>query len=104
MPYFVYILANRTNVALYTGVTKHLERRLWEHRSVCLPRSFTARYKIDKLVYFETTTDVHAAIAREKQIKSWSRQKKNQLIERRNPHWLDLYQNLQQTPAEEEDT
>ena len=91
MDYFVYILTNRTNVALYTGVTNHLERRLWEHRNHIDPNSFTAKYQIHKLVYFETTPDIRAAIAREKQIKSWSRKKKNQLVEAVNPNWEDLF-------------
>lgn len=91
MEYFVYILANKTNVAIYTGVTNDLERRLAEHRSQMDPRSFTARYKIYKLVYFESTSDPGIAIEREKQIKSWSRRRKNQLIESMNPEWNDLF-------------
>lgn len=90
MEYFVYILANQTNVAIYTGITNNLERRLWEHKNYADPGSFTARYKINKLVYFETTPNVKAAIAREKEIKSWSRKKKNKLIESKNPNWNDL--------------
>ena len=92
MDYFVYILANKTNVSIYTGITNDLERRLWEHRKHTDPNSFTAKYQIDKLVYFEVTPNVEAAISREKQIKSWSRKKKNQLIERKNPQWKDLSQ------------
>ena len=91
MSYFVYILSNKTNVTIYTGVTNDLERRLWEHRSHLDPSSFTSRYNIDKLVYFEETPSCEAAIAREKQIKSWSRKKKNLLIEKRNPNWKDLW-------------
>ena len=90
MEYFVYILANQTNVAIYTGITNNLERRLWEHENHVDPGSFTARYKINKLVYFEATPNVKAAIAREKEIKSWSRKKKNKLIESKNPNWNDL--------------
>ena len=90
MQYFVYILANKTNVAIYTGITNNLERRLWEHRNHVDPNSYTARYNIDKLVYYEATSSAEAAISREKQIKSWSRKKKNQLIERKNPMWEDL--------------
>ena len=89
--YFVYILSNSTNVALYTGVTNNLERRLWEHRNHADPKSYTARYHISKLVYYEVTTCIEGAIAREKQIKSWSRKKKNELIESKNPNWEDLY-------------
>ena len=90
MEYFVYILANQTNVAIYTGITNNLERRLCEHEEHIDPNSFTARYQINKLVYFETTPSVEAAIAREKEIKSWSRKKKNKLIEFKNPNWNDL--------------
>lgn len=90
MNYYVYILANATNVALYTGVTNNLERRLYEHRHHTDPNSFTARYNIHKLVYVETTSDVQAAILREKQIKSWSRKRKNELVESLNPEWKDL--------------
>ena len=88
--YYVYILTNATNVSLYTGVTNNLERRLWEHRNHADPRSFTFRYNIYKLVYFEQTTDVQAAIAREKQIKAMSRAKKNKMIEKQNPEWDEL--------------
>ena len=89
--YFVYILANTTNVVLYTGVTNDLERRLWEHRNQIDPQSFTAKYHVTKLVFFEETSDVEAAIAREKQIKAMSRAKKNKLIEKQNPNWKELY-------------
>ena len=89
--YYVYILSNQTNVVLYTGVTNHLERRLWEHRNHADPLSFTAKYQVYKFVYFETTSDVDAALNREKQIKSWSRKKKNQLVETKNPGWKDLF-------------
>ena len=94
MAYYVFILANSTNVAIYTGVTKDLIRRVYEHRHELDATSFTARYGIHKLVYFEETTDVRAAIDREKQIKSWKRAKKNQLIEAINPRWVDLYPSL----------
>ena len=91
MSYFVYILSNKTNVTVYTGVTNDLERRMWEHRNCIDPNSFTARYHVTKLVYFEETPSAEAAIAREKQIKSWSREKKNKLIESKNPRWNDLW-------------
>ncbi|MDT8316642.1 MAG: GIY-YIG nuclease family protein [bacterium] len=86
--YYVYIMTNRSRT-LYTGVTSHLEKRVYEHRNKLVP-GFTKRYNIDKLVYFETTTDVHSAIGREKQIKGWLRRKKIALIESTNPDWLDL--------------
>ena len=91
MNYYVYILANATNVAIYTGVTNDLVRRVYEHREHADPKSYTSKYNIHKLVYFETTTDVKAAIEREKQIKDWNRKRKNQLVENMNPTWKDLY-------------
>ena len=72
--YWVYIAANRTRT-IYTGVTNDLERRMFEHRSRLVP-GFPSKYRIDRLVYFEVTVDVRAAIAREKQIKGWRREKK----------------------------
>ena len=86
----VYILSNRPNGVLYTGVTSNLPRRLAEHRMHNDPSSFTARYNLDRLVYFETTPDIQAAIEREKQIKGWLRRKKIALIEAVNPEWQDL--------------
>ena len=89
--YYVYILTNKNKTVLYTGVTKDLVRRVYEHKTHADPNSFTAKYKIDRLVYFEETSDVKAAIEREKQIKSWSRDRKTDLIFKKNPHWADLY-------------
>ena len=94
MEYYVYILANRTNTTIYTGVTNDLFRRLEEHRAHADPKSFTARYHVTKLVYFEQTTDAYAAIEREKQIKGWNRKRKNQLVESKNPKWEDLLPRL----------
>ena len=91
MRYYVYILSNFTNSTIYTGVTNDLPRRVYEHRHNADPNSFSARYKTHKLVFFEDTPDVRTAIEREKQIKSWSRSKKNWLIESKNPTWQDLY-------------
>ena len=91
MVYYVYILASNTNVTLYTGVTNDLVRRVYEHRNHSDPNSFTSKYKIYKLVYFEQTSDVRAALEREKQIKGWIRAKKNALVETMNPTWEDLY-------------
>ena len=88
--YYVYILANATNVTLYTGVTGNLERRLWEHKIHADPHSFTAKYNVTKLVYYESTSDVKSALEREKQIKSWNRRRKNELIQTMNPFWKDL--------------
>ena len=87
---YVYILANDTNVCLYTGVTNDLERRLYEHKHELDPKSFTAKYHVHKLVFYEETPDPYAAVSREKQIKSWSRKRKNQLVESTNPSWDDL--------------
>ncbi len=94
MDYYVYILANTTNVALYIGVTNDLIRRVYEHRTNADPKSHTARYGIHKLVYYEETTDVRSAIEREKQLKGWNRARKNKLIESRNPGWEDMYDSL----------
>jgi putative endonuclease len=86
--YFVYIMTNRFKT-LYTGVSGHLERRVFEHKQG-IKGEFAARYKIDRLVYFERFGDVHAAIAREKQIKGLLRMKKIALIVSTNPEWKDL--------------
>ena len=87
--YYVYMLSNWNNKVLYTGVTNNLERRICEHKHK-LVDGFTKKYNINKLVYFDYTNDVKSAIENEKKIKSWTRQKKNELIERSNPNWLDL--------------
>jgi putative endonuclease len=87
--YYVYILTNQYNTVLYTGVTNDLEWRMQEHRSPD-NRGFTARYRVQKLVYYETFDDILAAIAREKQLKVGSRQKKIDLIVAVNPWWKDL--------------
>ena len=94
MNYYVYILANSTNTTLYIGVTKDLVRRMYEHRHKLDPTSFTAKYDVHKLVYFEYTNDVRSAIAREKQLKGWNRARKNKLIETWNPLWEDLYESI----------
>ena len=94
MTYYVYILANSTNVTIYTGVTNDLIRRVYEHRHNADPNSFTAKYKVHKLVYFEQTNYVYAALEREKQIKSWKRARKNALVESMNPQWEDLYPSI----------
>jgi len=85
------MLTNITNKVLYVGVTNNLERRVHEHKHKSI-EGFTAKYNVRKLVYFEETNDVNAALAREKQIKGWKRDKKNRLIEENNPDWLDLSQ------------
>ena len=94
MSYYVYILSNATNVAVYIGVTNDLIRRVYEHRHDLSQNSFTAKYGIHKLVYYEQTNDVRVALEREKQLKGWVRRKKNQLISNMNPDWKDLYPEL----------
>ena len=91
MRYYVYILTNKYCTVLYTGVTNNLTRRVYEHKNHFDKNSFTAKNKVDRLVYFEETSDVKSAIEREKQIKSWSRDKKTSLIMAMNPKWMDLY-------------
>ena len=86
--YYVYIMTNRSKT-LYTGVTNDLIRRVYEHKNKMV-EGFTKKYNIMKLVYFEETSDVQAAIEREKQIKGWLRSKKIALIESKNPEWKDL--------------
>jgi len=89
--YFVYILTNKSKTVLYTGVTNNLDRRLLEHKAG-KEKSFTTRYKVTDLVYFETTDDINSAIEREKQIKGGSREDKIALINQMNPEWKDLSQ------------
>jgi putative endonuclease len=91
--YCVYILTNKNHTVLYTGVTGNLQRRVDEHQNKTV-KGFTAKYNVTKLVYFEVTTDVQAAILREKQIKAGSRQKKLDLINKMNPEWKDLSETL----------
>jgi putative endonuclease len=91
--YFVYILTNFTNKVLYTGVTSNLIGRVYQHKNK-LVEGFTPKYHVDKLVYYDDTTDVKSAIAREKQIKGWARQKKIDLITEFNSKWEDLYSSL----------
>ncbi|HEV2314349.1 MAG TPA: GIY-YIG nuclease family protein [Candidatus Acidoferrales bacterium] len=90
--YYVYIVASRSR-RLYTGVTNDLQRRVNEHREGAVP-GFTKQYKIFRLVHFEILGDIRAAIAREKEIKGWRREKKLWLIERENSTWEDLSEKL----------
>ncbi|MBM9531801.1 GIY-YIG nuclease family protein [Desulfoprunum benzoelyticum] len=87
--YYVYILTNWNNKVLYVGVTNDLERRLQEHRMKLVP-GFTEKYNVNKLVYFEETQDIVAAVEREKEIKKWRREKKDALVAGSNPEWKDL--------------
>lgn len=94
MEYYVYIMSSTSNYTIYTGVTNNLVRPVYEPRTGADPDGFTTKYAVKKLVYYESTHDVLSAIEREKQIKSWSRKKKNTLIAGINPAWRDLYPEL----------
>lgn len=87
--YYVYILASRSRT-LYVGMTNDLTRRMYEHRSKRSSGAFSARYDVHHLVYFEVASSPYAAIAREKELKVWTRERKLQLIESTNPGWEDL--------------
>ena len=86
--YYVYILTNKSNKVMYVGVTNDLSRRMWEHKSKIFD-GFTKYYQVHKLVYFEEFFEINDAIAREKQIKGWSREKKNNLVKSKNPDFSD---------------
>ena len=91
--FYVYMLTNFKNTVIYTGVTNDLMRRVFEHR-MKLRDGFTKRYNVTKLVYYEEFVDVKNALAREKQIKGGSRKKKIALINRMNPEWKDLFEEI----------
>ncbi|MDP2953675.1 MAG: GIY-YIG nuclease family protein [Chloroflexota bacterium] len=91
--YFVYVLASKRNGTLYIGITSDLTKRLYEHRNN-LVDGFTKRYNIHTLVYYEITGDVNSALLRERQLKKWRRKWKIALIEKSNPQWRDLYDEL----------
>jgi putative endonuclease len=88
--YFVYIMTNKSNTSLYTGMTNDLYRRVYEHKQK-LVDGYTSKHNINRLVYFEVGESVQSVIEREKQIKSWKRQKKIDLVNTMNPKWEDLY-------------
>lgn len=90
--YYVYILSSKRNGTLYIGVTNNLERRLYEHKNGLTP-GFTSKYGVKLLMHYEETSDISAAITREKQLKRLGRQAKLQLIEKMNPDWRDLAEN-----------
>ena len=94
MKYYVYILSNKHCTVLYTGVTSDLLGRVYQHKNHLDKNSFTAKYNVTRLVYFEETSDVKAALEREKQIKSWKRERKTSLIMEMNPRWEDLYEQM----------
>lgn len=91
--YFIYLTTNKMITVLYTGITNNLVRRIWEHKKKII-KGFTAKYNVDKLVYFENYSDVEQAIKREKEIKHWSRKKKMALIQSFNPTWRDLFKDI----------
>ena len=91
--YYVYIMASKRNGTLYIGVTNNLIRRVYEHKNNLI-KGFTSKYGVHRLVYFESTSEVESAILREKQLKKWKREWKLELIEKINPEWKDLYEEL----------
>ena len=90
----IYIMTNENNTTLYTGVTSDLKLRIFQHKTNFFPESFTAKYRLHKLVYYEGFHFIVEAIAREKQIKAGSRKKKEALINSLNPEWKDLYNEI----------
>jgi putative endonuclease len=93
MQYFVYLMASRRIGTIYVGVTNDLVRRVYEHKND-LVEGFTQRYAVHLLVWFDSTSSIEAAITKEKQIKNWKREWKVALIEKANPEWLDLYEDI----------
>lgn len=87
--YYVYILASHRNGTLYIGVTGNLIKRSWEHKNKATD-GFTKKYNVSRLVYYEITNDINAALLREKQLKKWNRKWKIELVEKENPDWVDL--------------
>jgi putative endonuclease len=91
--YYVYIVTNKNNSVLYIGMTSNIDGRIFEHRER-LTEGFTKKYQATKLIYYEDYPDPKSAIAREKQLKGWRREKKIVLIEKRNPRWNDLFDEI----------
>jgi putative endonuclease len=91
--YYIYLLTNWNHRVMYVGITNDLKRRLYEHKNKLI-KGFSEKYNLNKLVYFEETQDAHTAITREKEIKKWRREKKNQLVNQINPEWQDLNETL----------
>ena len=102
-PGFIYILTNKNNSTLYVGVSSKIVTRVKQHKEKYDPKSFTSRYNLDKLVYYEVFQMIGDAIGREKQLKAGSRAKKVALINSINPEWLDLYDKVKQEFGELED-
>lgn len=86
----VYIITNKYNTTIYIGVTSDLRGRLWEHKNKVIPKSFSARYNLHKLIFFESFTTIEEAISAEYIYKGWTRAKKERLIANMNPEWKDL--------------
>lgn len=94
MIWSVYIITNKPKGVLYIGQSKRLKTRIYQHKTKAHPSTFSARYNLDKLVYFENHISKNDALLREAQLKKWNRDWKIELIEKMNPNWLDLYENL----------
>ena len=91
--YYIYIMTNRSNSVLYIGVTNDLVRRIYEHKNKLI-EGFTKRYNLTKLIYFECIENINVAIAREKQLKGWRRNKKDAIIRQMNPNLNDLFESI----------
>jgi len=91
----IYILTNKNNTTLYIGVTSNLRIRIYQHKIKYFPSSFSAKYNLNICIYYETFSRIEEAIAREKQLKKWNRAKKEVLINRLNPEWKDLWNEIQ---------
>ena len=94
MEYYVYMMTNAHKSVLYTGITNDLVRRVYEHKHHMDKGSYTDKYNAEYLVFYESTSDVTAAIEREKQIKGWNRKRKDKLVASKNPGWVDLYETI----------
>ena len=94
MEYYVYMMTNAHKSVLYTGITDDLVRRVYEHKRHMDKGSYTDKYNAEYLVFYESTSDVTAAIEREKQIKGWNRKRKDKLVASKNPGWVDLYETI----------
>ena len=90
-----YMVTNKNNTVIYIGVTSALRARIWEHKTKFYPKSFTAKYNCDKIVWYESFPRIEEAIDREKQLKSGSRKKKEEVINKMNPGWKDLWDEVQ---------
>ncbi|GAA3781545.1 GIY-YIG nuclease family protein [Corallibacter vietnamensis] len=94
LKYYVYIITNKPKGVLYLGMTKRLKTRIYQHKTKVHPNTFSGRYNLDKLVYFEEYQHKEEALLKEKQMKKWDRAWKIELIEKSNPNWMDLYEDL----------